>query len=286
MSIPEFNDLFRDSGPQGTLELLFSKIKANDLSADEALAMLSAVHKELGQGAVIDTKVYQLYASFMKLLQHEKPDLFDHIVSSWNQRSKADSSKEDNWDNNIGESVASDSNSQGVGANSEKGYGNIIIIEGGPNETEEPQEPGEIEEKEVNPINSLEKIGEERESEKMNEEEPEEEESDQADVNSEEPEESDNDKVDDRVEGTDEPQEEENESVKEETEPAENESESEEDDANDVIDESKIDSEKDEPEGDGEVEQGETEWPEIEQSQPSELFDGLEEENDPSQADG
>ena len=101
MSIPEFNDLFRDSSPQGTLELLFSKIEENDLSPDEALAMLSAVHNELGQEAAADTNVYQLYASFMKLLQHEKPDIYNHVVSSWNQRIKAESSKKEDWDDNI-----------------------------------------------------------------------------------------------------------------------------------------------------------------------------------------
>ena len=175
MSIPEFNDLFRDSSPQGTLELLFSKIEENDLSPDEALAMLSAVHNELGQEAAADTNVYQLYASFMKLLQHEKPDIYDHVVSSWNQRIKAESSKKEDWDDNIGESVADNPNSQGVEPNFEKGFGNITINEGGPNETEEPREPGEIEEKEINPFETIEKTGDERESVKMDEEEPEEE---------------------------------------------------------------------------------------------------------------
>jgi len=288
MSIPEFNDLFRDPGPQGILELLFSKLEANDLSTDEALAMLSAVHEELGQGAVADSKVYQSYSGFMKVLQHEKPDIYDYVISSWNQRIKTDSSEEDDGDTNIGESVTSDSNLQGIEASSEKGFGSVIVTEGGPNEAEEPQEPGEIEEKKTNPLETIEKIREERESEKTDEEEPEEEESDQEGIKSEEPEESDDDKVDDLVDETetDEPQEEEKESVEEETEPDDNESESgEEAEANEVNDESATESEKSEPEGEAGVEQEETEWPKVEQSQPDDLFNGLEEEDNPSQGE-
>jgi hypothetical protein len=287
MSIPKFNDLFRDSGPQETLELLFSKIGANDLSADEALAMLSAVHNELGQGAATDIKVYQLYASFMKLLQNEKPDIYDHVVSSWNHKIKADSSEMNDWDTNNGESVASDSNLHGVEANSESGFGNVKVEEGGSNEDEEPQEPGEIEEKEINQSETIEKTGEEPESVKMDEEEPEEEESNQVDIKNEEAVQSENDKVDDRIEETEtaEPQEEEKDPVEEEAEPEDNESESEGSDSNEVYDESTVESEKGEPEGEGEVEEDETEWPEIEQPQPDELFNGLEVEDDPPQGE-
>ncbi len=288
MSIPEFNDLFRDSDPQGILELLFSKLEANDLSMDEALAMLSAVHNELGQRAVSDSKVYQSYAGFMKLLQHEKPDVYDYVVSSWNQRIKTNSSEENDGDTNIGESVTTDSNLRGIEANSEKGVGNVIVTEGEPIEKEEPQEPGEVEEKETNPLETIEKIGGEQESEKVDEEEPEEEESDQEDIKSEEPVESDDDKVDDLVDETetDEPQEEEKEPSEEEAEPDDNETESEGEAAtNEVNDESEAGSEKGGTEGEAGFEQEETEWPEIEQSQSDDLFDGLEEEDDPFQGE-
>ena len=75
--------------------------------------------------------------------------------------------------------------------------------------------------------------------------------------------------------------------MEEDADPDENESESrDEADANEVNDESAVESEKGETEGDGEVEQGDTEWPEIEQSKPDELFDGLEVDDDQSQGEG
>jgi hypothetical protein len=284
MSIPEFNNLFRDSGPQGMLELLFSKIEADDLSADEALAMLSAVHKELGQRAGTDTKAFQLYASFMKLLQKEKPDVYNHVVSSWNQRNKAESSEEDHLDTNVGEAVASDSNLHGAEPNSESEFGIVKVAEGVSNEEEEPEEPGEIEEKETNQLETIEKIGDGDESEKTDEEESEEEEGDQADDKREVQEESDQDKAEDPIEETEVPQEE-NES-EENADPDDNDSESsEEEGANDVNDESRVGSDKGEPEGEGELQQGETEWPEVEQAQSDEQFDGLEVDDEPSQSE-
>ncbi len=99
----EYNDLFNETGPQSTLDYLQSRLAARDLSTEEALAMLGAVHEELNNPANVDRVVYQKYSEFMEALRVEMPEVHDYVVSAWKQRGensakmyKADEHEEDN----------------------------------------------------------------------------------------------------------------------------------------------------------------------------------------------
>ena len=82
----EYNNLFSETGPRNMLEYLQSRLVARDLSADEALAMLSAVHEELNDPANMDRGVYQKYSEFMETLRTEMPDVHAYVVSAWERR--------------------------------------------------------------------------------------------------------------------------------------------------------------------------------------------------------
>ena len=99
----EYNNLFNETGPQSTLDYLQSRLAARDLSAEEALAMLGAVHQELNDPANADRGAYQKYSEFMEALRNEMPDVHDYVVSAWEQRGenyvKEDKSDEREDDN-------------------------------------------------------------------------------------------------------------------------------------------------------------------------------------------
>ena len=86
MSASGYNSLFNQTGPKSMLDYLQSRLAARDLSAEEALAMLGAVHEELNNPASADRGVYQRYSEFMESLRTEMPDVHDYVVSAWGQR--------------------------------------------------------------------------------------------------------------------------------------------------------------------------------------------------------
>ena len=86
MSASEYNNLFHQTGPQSMLDYLQGRLAARDLSAEEALALLGAVHEELNNPANADRGVYQRYSEFMESLRTEMPDVHDYVVSAWGQR--------------------------------------------------------------------------------------------------------------------------------------------------------------------------------------------------------
>src|ERR1700690_2127594 len=90
-----YNNLFSESGPQNMLDYLQSRLAARDLSADEALAMLGAVHQELNNPANADRAAYQKYSEFMESLKVEMPDVHDYVVSAWEQRGENKDDKAD-----------------------------------------------------------------------------------------------------------------------------------------------------------------------------------------------
>jgi hypothetical protein len=89
MSASEHNHLFNQTGPQSMLDYLQSRLAARDLSAEEALAMLGAVHEELNNPANADRGAYQRYSEFMESLRTEMPDVHDYVVSAWGQRGES-----------------------------------------------------------------------------------------------------------------------------------------------------------------------------------------------------
>ena len=82
----EYNNLFGESGPQNMLDYLQSRLAARDLSAEEALAMLGAVHEELNNPGSVDRAVYQKYSEFMEALRTEMPDVHDYVIVAWEQQ--------------------------------------------------------------------------------------------------------------------------------------------------------------------------------------------------------
>ncbi|MCL4530295.1 MAG: hypothetical protein M1282_12880, partial [Chloroflexi bacterium] len=96
--MPFSNDLFKDSGAKGILDYLQSRLDARDLSSEEALAMLGAVHEELSRGQPEDRSIYRDYSGFMEALHDEMPDVHDYVVSAWAERGVKDTSQETDSD--------------------------------------------------------------------------------------------------------------------------------------------------------------------------------------------
>ena len=82
----DHKDLFRKIGPRDMLDYLQSHLQARDLSRNEALAMLGAVHAELTDPKDSNRGVYQKYSQFMEALHSEMPDVHDFVVSAWGKR--------------------------------------------------------------------------------------------------------------------------------------------------------------------------------------------------------
>ncbi len=86
MPASEYNNLFNQTGPRSMLDYLQSHLAARDLSPEEALAMLGAVHEELNNPSNMDRGLYQKYSEFMESLRTEMPAVHDYVVSAWGQR--------------------------------------------------------------------------------------------------------------------------------------------------------------------------------------------------------
>lgn len=82
----DHKDLFGNTGTRDMLDYLQSHLQARDLSGDEALAMLSAVHAELTKPKDSNRGVYQKYSKFMEALHSEMPDVHDFVVTAWGER--------------------------------------------------------------------------------------------------------------------------------------------------------------------------------------------------------
>src|SRR5271157_614646 len=83
-----YNNLFGDTGPQSMLDYLQGRLAARDLSAEEALAMLGAVHEQLTNPANADRGAYQKYSEFMEALRTQMPEVHDYVVSVWKQHAE------------------------------------------------------------------------------------------------------------------------------------------------------------------------------------------------------
>jgi len=141
----EYNNLFNESGAHSTLDYLQSRLAARDLSAEEALAMLSVVHEELNNPANADRGVYQKYSEFMEALRTEMPEIHNYVVSAWEQRAqnnvKADKAEEREEDDLEGENPEfSDSDVEKKSGAELPEVGNALPEEEGGEEGDEPDE--------------------------------------------------------------------------------------------------------------------------------------------------
>ncbi len=85
MAASPYSILFHIPGPGATLDYLWSRLGNRDLSQDEALAMISAVHRQLGQAKAEDPSVYASYSRFMQSLGRQMPVVHDFVVAKWSE---------------------------------------------------------------------------------------------------------------------------------------------------------------------------------------------------------
>jgi hypothetical protein len=292
MSVPESNPLFRGSRSQDILNYFLSRLQAGDLSSEEALAIMSAVHADLGRGSPVDPRIYQSYSTAMKSLEQAMPDVYDYVVTTWSREKKTEISDRDQPDNefneidNIGESMSksheagSNIGSPDLGisdAEEKDDAGDSAEAEGVDEEKAHPDEEVETENDESNKN----EIAEETETAENPEKDDEEQEG-KEDLNEE--------NTDGSVEEieTEDSTDEEKDVANENTGNEEIESEStEEPEKEEMTDEVGSGSEKGEGGGEGESEEGEvaeqeeTEWPEIEQLSPGESSEGFDGDENP-----
>src|SRR5512138_2768429 len=83
------DELFHQAAPEESLDYLWGRLQDRDLSGEEALALLSAVHRQLGTERAGDPGVYLAYTRFMESLSHELPLVHDYVDARWieNRRS-------------------------------------------------------------------------------------------------------------------------------------------------------------------------------------------------------
>jgi hypothetical protein len=77
--------LFQISGPGATLDYLWSRLGNRDLAQDEALAMVSAVHRQIGRARAEEPSVYASYSRFMETLSRQMPVVHDFVVARWSE---------------------------------------------------------------------------------------------------------------------------------------------------------------------------------------------------------
>ncbi len=79
-------DLFFHSATSGKLDLFRSLLESKDLTFDEALALLSAVHAELEQPKAHPSSMYIHYADMVEYLHQQMPEIHDQVVNAWRAR--------------------------------------------------------------------------------------------------------------------------------------------------------------------------------------------------------
>ncbi len=85
MPISDYAKLFQRSGTESNLRFLWSRLAEHDLTRSEALAMVSAVHRDLSQSEADDPRLYVSYARFMGSLERDMPAVHEHVVTTWVQ---------------------------------------------------------------------------------------------------------------------------------------------------------------------------------------------------------
>jgi len=255
-------DLFHQPSPAEKISFVRSLIEAGDLNPDVAMALVKSIHSELAQPQGQDHSLYASYAHLMASLQHEMPDVHQHVVTNWQAPQPVHGEPEEALaeegllETETGGEVKRTEASQAEEAEQGKEFWEPEgEMEGSESEAEEAEERSEIEEKAEGEESEEAKGGiEEREEEEPEKEEREDEEpGDEEREQEEEPEEQDR-----AQENEVEPEKEEHETREEpleEPEAEENEEEPQELEAPEVYEEAIEESEKPEVEMSGDVEE-------------------------------
>src|SRR6266498_3806400 len=76
-------DLFHQPGAAEKISFVRSLMETGDLNADVAVALVKSIHTELAQPQGQDHSSYASYARMMASLQHNLPDIHEHVVTNW-----------------------------------------------------------------------------------------------------------------------------------------------------------------------------------------------------------
>ncbi len=85
MPTQRLKNLFQDSGPEAKLGYLWQRLQARDLSGQEALAVLGALHEELGRAEWRNPRLYASYGQFIEALRHDMPEVHQYVLSKWGE---------------------------------------------------------------------------------------------------------------------------------------------------------------------------------------------------------
>jgi len=75
--------LFQQSNVTDRMSLFQSLLDSHELTQDEALALLGAIHADLRQSQGQDGTIYARYARVMESLHSEMPDVHQYVVANW-----------------------------------------------------------------------------------------------------------------------------------------------------------------------------------------------------------
>src|SRR5512146_3145998 len=78
-----YRDLFVHAATPGKLDLFHSLLDAKELTFDEALALLSAVHVDLEKPKAHPSSMYMRYAETFETFHQQMPDVHDQVVNAW-----------------------------------------------------------------------------------------------------------------------------------------------------------------------------------------------------------
>ncbi len=156
----QHDELFHEAGPQEALEYLWGRLQDRDLSGEEALALLGAVHRQLSAQRAGDPKVYFSYTRFMESLSREMPLVHDYVVAHWieNRRSSRRQptqagDRESGITDEDGQSGLPPEAGATVPSRPAGSFPQAMTIGGGSGEEpEEPGEPDEDDDRERDPV--------------------------------------------------------------------------------------------------------------------------------------
>jgi hypothetical protein len=148
------HDLFHQPGPADKISFVRSLKETGDLNADVAMALLKSIHSELAQPQGQDHSIYASYARLMASLQHEMPDVHQHVVRNWQAPRRADTPpKDESAEEGFietetgGEAERTETSKAEEAAQAKEFWETEDEMEGSESETEEVEERSEIEEK-------------------------------------------------------------------------------------------------------------------------------------------
>src|SRR5690349_16216612 len=82
-------DLFHQASAAEKISLVQSLMESGELNANVAMALLKSIHSELAQPQGQDHSLYATYARLMASLNHQMPDVHQHVVTHWQAQQRA-----------------------------------------------------------------------------------------------------------------------------------------------------------------------------------------------------